>query len=132
MLSASRRLAVLLSLLSRKHQRGPSQELGSDSLFRVCCPYRRLPYPASVLRRFFCYPWRPPTHQCTRRQNIVLSGGSTMFKAFGRRLQRDIKRRADARMEANRRITMQVHVSRTTHTLPELTALPAQRWGHPC
>ena len=31
-----------------------------------------------------------------------------MFKAFGRRLQRDIKRRADARMEANRRITMQV------------------------
>lgn len=42
-------------------------------------------------------------------QNIVLSGGSTMFKDFGRRLQRDIKRRADARMEANRRITMQVH-----------------------
>ncbi|CAM9203946.1 unnamed protein product [Laminaria digitata] len=41
-------------------------------------------------------------------KNIVLSGGSTMFKAFGRRLQRDIKRRADARMEVNRRITMQV------------------------
>lgn len=41
-------------------------------------------------------------------QNIVLSGGSTMFKDFGRRLQRDIKRRADARMEANRLITMKV------------------------
>lgn len=33
-----------------------------------------------------------------------------MFKDFGRRLQRDIKRRADARMEANRRITMQASV----------------------
>lgn len=43
-------------------------------------------------------------------QNIVLSGGSTMFKDFGRRLQRDIKRRADSRMEANRRITMQVYM----------------------
>lgn len=31
-----------------------------------------------------------------------------MFKDFGRRLQRDIKRRADARMDANRRITMAV------------------------
>ncbi|CAM9502166.1 unnamed protein product [Ectocarpus sp. 12 AP-2014] len=39
-------------------------------------------------------------------KNIVLSGGSTMFKDFGRRLQRDIKRRADSRMEANRLITM--------------------------
>lgn len=30
-------------------------------------------------------------------KNIVLSGGSTMFKDFGRRLQRDVKRRCDAR-----------------------------------
>lgn len=40
----------------------------------------------------------------TRRdlyKNIVLSGGSTMFKDFGRRLQRDIKRRVDTRLEAN-------------------------------
>lgn len=40
----------------------------------------------------------------TRRglyKNIVLSGGSTMFKDFGRRLQRDIKRLADERQEAN-------------------------------
>lgn len=36
-----------------------------------------------------------------------------MFKDFGRRLQRDIKRRADARMEANRLITMKV--SSVTH-----------------
>ncbi|XP_076764366.1 actin-related protein 3 [Xylocopa sonorina] len=31
--------------------------------------------------------------------NIVLSGGSTMFKDFGRRLQRDIKRLVDARLK---------------------------------
>ncbi|RZF48508.1 hypothetical protein LSTR_LSTR011066 [Laodelphax striatellus] len=30
--------------------------------------------------------------------SIVLSGGSTMFKDFGRRLQRDIKRVVDARL----------------------------------
>ena len=38
----------------------------------------------------------------TRRglyKNIVLSGGSTMFKDFGRRLQRDIKRTVDARIK---------------------------------
>lgn len=34
-------------------------------------------------------------------KNIVLSGGTTMFKDFGRRLQRDIKRLADNRMQAN-------------------------------
>ena len=40
----------------------------------------------------------------TRRglyKNIVLSGGSTMFKDFGRRLQRDIKKRVDQRQQAN-------------------------------
>lgn len=31
--------------------------------------------------------------------NIVLSGGSTMFRDFGRRLQRDIKRTVDARLK---------------------------------
>jgi len=38
----------------------------------------------------------------TRRglyKNIVLSGGSTMFKDFGRRLQRDIKKRVDGRQK---------------------------------
>ena len=34
-------------------------------------------------------------------KNVVLSGGSTMFKDFGRRLQRDVKRRVDQRMETN-------------------------------
>lgn len=34
-------------------------------------------------------------------KNIVLSGGTTMFKDFGRRLQRDIKRLVDTRMQAN-------------------------------
>ena len=40
----------------------------------------------------------------TRRglyNNIVLSGGSTMFKDFGRRLNRDIKKRVDRRMQEN-------------------------------
>uniref|UniRef100_A0A6S8BJF3 Actin-related protein 3 n=1 Tax=Aureoumbra lagunensis TaxID=44058 RepID=A0A6S8BJF3_9STRA len=40
----------------------------------------------------------------TRRglyKNIVLSGGSTMFKDFGRRLQRDIKRNVDKRLDLN-------------------------------
>lgn len=31
--------------------------------------------------------------------NIVLSGGSTMFKGFGRKLQRDIKKTVDARLK---------------------------------
>ncbi|KAH9252909.1 hypothetical protein BASA81_009065 [Batrachochytrium salamandrivorans] len=34
-------------------------------------------------------------------KNIVLSGGSTMFKDFGRRLQRDIKKIVDTRLDAN-------------------------------
>lgn len=34
-------------------------------------------------------------------KNIVLSGGSTMFKDFDRRLQRDIKKRVDKRMQVN-------------------------------
>lgn len=33
--------------------------------------------------------------------NIVLSGGTTMFKDFGKRLQRDIKKIVDGRMKAN-------------------------------
>lgn len=34
-------------------------------------------------------------------KNIVLSGGTTMFKDFGKRLQRDIKKNVDARMQQN-------------------------------
>ena len=36
-----------------------------------------------------------------RLQNIVLSGGSTMFKDFHRRLQRDLKKIVDARVLAS-------------------------------
>ena len=42
----------------------------------------------------------------TRRSlygNIVLSGGSTMFKGFEKRLQNEISSRVDGRLEANRR-----------------------------
>jgi len=38
-------------------------------------------------------------------KNIVLSGGSTMYKDFGRRLQRDIKKITDARLKASSVIT---------------------------
>ena len=34
-------------------------------------------------------------------KNIVLSGGTTMFKDFGRRLQRDIKKKVDKRLSEN-------------------------------
>lgn len=39
------------------------------------------------------------THTHSHIQNIVLSGGSTMFRDFGRRLQRDLKRTVEARLQ---------------------------------
>lgn len=44
----------------------------------------------------------------TRRglyKNIVLSGGSTMFKDFGRRLQRDVKKSVDARIKRSEQLS---------------------------
>jgi actin-related protein 3 len=44
----------------------------------------------------------------TRRglyKNIVLSGGSSMFKDFGKRLQRDIKRTVDARIKLSEQLS---------------------------
>lgn len=38
-------------------------------------------------------------------KNIVLSGGSTMFKDFGRRLQRDVKRVVDARLKLSEELS---------------------------
>ncbi|KAK0177045.1 hypothetical protein PV327_002979 [Microctonus hyperodae] len=38
-------------------------------------------------------------------KNIVLSGGSTMFKDFGRRLQRDVKRTVDARLKLSEQLS---------------------------
>ena len=38
-------------------------------------------------------------------KNIVLSGGSTMFKDFGRRLQRDIKRAVDTRIQRSEQLS---------------------------
>ncbi|GCB62605.1 hypothetical protein scyTo_0009554 [Scyliorhinus torazame] len=37
--------------------------------------------------------------------NIVLSGGSTMFRDFGRRLQRDLKRVVDARLKISEQLS---------------------------
>ncbi|PWA15711.1 hypothetical protein CCH79_00019598, partial [Gambusia affinis] len=39
------------------------------------------------------------------RCNIVLSGGSTMFRDFGRRLQRDLKRTTDARLRLSEELS---------------------------
>lgn len=38
-------------------------------------------------------------------KNIVLSGGSTMFKDFGRRIQRDIKRMVDQRIKVSEELS---------------------------
>lgn len=38
-------------------------------------------------------------------KNIVLSGGSTMFRDFGRRMQRDIKRNVDARLSISSQLS---------------------------
>lgn len=42
---------------------------------------------------------------CVFVQNIVLSGGSTMFRDFGRRLQRDLKRTVDARLKMSEELS---------------------------
>lgn len=38
-------------------------------------------------------------------QNVVLSGGSTMFRDFGRRLQRDLKRVVDSRLKLSEELS---------------------------
>ncbi|KAI9534968.1 Actin- protein 3 [Dissostichus eleginoides] len=38
-------------------------------------------------------------------KNVVLSGGSTMFRDFGRRLQRDLKRSVDARLKMSEELS---------------------------
>lgn len=38
-------------------------------------------------------------------KNVVLSGGSTMFRDFGRRLQRDLKRVVDARLRLSEELS---------------------------
>ena len=51
----------------------------------------------------------------TRRglyKNIVLSGGSSMFKDFGRRLQRDIKKKVDTRIKDSEGLSGNKHTSR--------------------
>ncbi len=37
--------------------------------------------------------------------NIVLSGGSTMFKDFGRRLERDVRRSVDGRLKITEQLS---------------------------
>ena len=60
---------------------------------------------ASYTSSISSFPARPTQSPIDSRRglyrNIVLSGGTTMFKDFGRRLQRDIKRIVDTRMAAN-------------------------------
>uniref|UniRef100_A0A3B3XEY8 Actin related protein 3B n=1 Tax=Poecilia mexicana TaxID=48701 RepID=A0A3B3XEY8_9TELE len=51
-------------------------------------------------------------------KNIVLSGGSTMFRDFGRRLQRDLKRTADARLRLSEELSRGRIKVRTAGCLP--------------
>ncbi len=51
--------------------------------------------PIDTRRGLYKVPQTPPARL---PQNIVLSGGSTMYKDFSRRLQRDIKRMVDGRV----------------------------------
>lgn len=65
-------------------------------------------------------------------KNIVLSGGTTMFKDFGRRLQRDIKRIVDNRMMAN--ITRLSNISTASVAPPpaidvNIVSHPMQRYA---
>ena len=56
-------------------------------------------------------------------QNVVLSGGSTMFKDFHRRLQRDVQKRVDARLKRSEQLSEgRLKVSRMhgTHTGEEI------------
>jgi actin-related protein 3 len=59
----------------------------------------------------------------TRRNlygNIVLSGGSTMFKGFGKRIKRDVKRLVDTRIAATTKgaklTSKEVDVEVVTHS----------------
>lgn len=65
-------------------------------------------------------------------QNIVLSGGSTMFKDFHRRLQRDIKKIVDARVLASdtARLPGDVRVSIYSRSLLGSYFIPVL-WGNP-
>mmetsp|Transcript_1804 Transcript_1804/g.2459 ORF Transcript_1804/g.2459 Transcript_1804/m.2459 type:complete len:418 (-) Transcript_1804:208-1461(-) len=58
-------------------------------------------------------------------KNIVLSGGSTMFKDFGRRLQRDIKKRVDVRMKES------VDIASSTVADVKSTAVDVNVISHP-
>jgi len=56
-------------------------------------------------------------------KNIVLSGGSTMFRDFGRRLQRDVKRTVDMRLKMSEELSggklkpKPIDVNVITHTM---------------
>ncbi|CAM9183636.1 unnamed protein product [Chrysoparadoxa australica] len=60
--------------------------------------------------------------------NVVLSGGSTMFKDFGRRLQKGVKKLVEARMETNRKLMTEL--SGLTD-LPEATPIDVNVISHP-
>lgn len=63
-------------------------------------------------------------------KNIVLSGGTTMFKDFGKRLQRDIKKNVDVRMQANiARLGGLVHTNPPPAVEVNVISHPMQRYA---
>ena len=78
-----------------KSSRGFSSSiLRNNTIIVVFIVSANLPYVFFLLCYFFRFP-----------KNIVLSGGSTMFRDFGRRLQRDIKRAVDARLKLSEQLS---------------------------
>jgi actin-related protein 3 len=62
--------------------------------------------------------------------NIVLSGGSTMFKRFDRRLQDDVQGLVDKRIEANRAaMAARGHATGDIHLPVNVVAHPFQRYA---
>merc|ERR1719247_1512624 len=72
--------------------------LGPEIFFNpeICNPDYTVPVPRVIDQ---CIQSSPIDTRRGLYKNIVLSGGSTMFKDFGRRLQRDIKRCVDDRIQ---------------------------------
>jgi actin-related protein len=61
--------------------------------------------------------------------NVVLSGGSTMFKDFGRRMERDLRRSVDARLKITEQLSggrLKVRKGRVVQNL--LPSLTLQFW----
>merc|ERR1711939_513237 len=68
----------------------------------ICNPDYTIPVPRVIDQ---CIQSSPIDTRRGLYKNIVLSGGSTMFKDFGRKLGRDIKRRVNYRLQLSEQLS---------------------------